>query len=1125
MSMMTYTYSLDMVPSNVKTIVSLNQGDEDFTLIFNLYASRGSFTLESGTTAMIKGTKPDGNGYSVDATIDVLNSTVTVAGDLQMTAAAGKGVFELSLYHGTKKLYSSNFYIVIEHAALDKTTVASDSKVAELYAVEDNAEEIIAAGAQYAAYKEALDETADGAAESARQAKASEDAAAQSLREYNQTYRDDMAEWNSTYSHSIDVINYKTQVISELKTDADAISNRALDLATMASNETSEFATQVASMKTNQTRMQLLLNEAFDGAYIENNAIYFTHQGEVVAGPFTGIGGGGGGGGSDSGNNAVLTVSNTTGWQAMTVSESSECVTRVTWSSIEEGNETGNGTIQVTVNGITKALLNVVQGEVSIDISEYLAVGSNVIKETIKDTYGNSRTVNFSVEMVSISIFSSFDASIAYEGTISFPYTPVGAVSKTIYFLVDGEQIGTTTTSVSGRQMSYTIPQQTHGSHSIECYFDAIINGQTVTSNRLYYEVTCLESLNTDVIITSSFNRTSVDQYSSVPIPFTVYDPLSLTADVSITMNGNLLSNQTVDRTEHSYTIKMSTAGEMAIVISSGGTEKVINLTVIEADIDAEAETEDLALYLTSYGRSNSEAEPAAWEYGNIACQFSGFNWSSDGWQSDSDGITVMRVSGDARIIIPYRPFVTDFRTTGKTIELEFATRNVLNYDSTILSCMSGGRGIEVTAQKALLSSEQSSISTQYKEEEHVRIAFVAEKRSENRLLYIYINGIASGVVQYPADDDFSQVNPVNISIGSSDCTIDLYNIRVYDNDLTRYQILDNWIADTQDGTTLLQRYAHNNVYDAYGNIVIASLPSDLPYLIIECEELPQYKGDKKTVSGTYVDPVYPSRGFSYTGAQANVQGTSSQYYPRKNYKIKFKNGFNMNTGTVEDYPLRSNAIPTNEFCFKADVASSEGANNVELARLYNDACPYKTPAQKEDARIRQGIDGFPIVVFWADPASGRTSFIGKYNFNNDKGTSEVFGFEAPDESWEILNNTSDRVLWKNADYSGDDWLNDFEGRYPEDNTDARQLSEFASWVASTDTEAATDEALDSAVTYDGVTYTADTAEYRLARFKAQAWDYMEEDSTLFYYLFTELFLMVDSRAKNAFPSFIGTEV
>lgn len=49
------------------------------------------------------------------------------------------------------------------------------------------------------------------------------------------------------------------------------------------------------------------------------------------------------------------------------------------------------------------------------------------------------------------------------------------------------------------------------------------------------------------------------------------------------------------------------------------------------------------------------------------------------------------------------------------------------------------------------------------------------------------------------------------------------------------------------------------------------------------------------------------------------------------------------------------------------------------------------------------------------------------------------------------------------------------------------------------------------------------TFRYRsFAKFKAEFSDHFEKEAVLFYYLFTELFLMVDSRAKNMFPSFMG---
>lgn len=835
---------------------------------------------------------------------------------------------------------------------------------------------------------------------------------------------------------------------------------------------------------------------------LDSGLVYPTYRGVRSANGIPLAASGGGGGGGSMGNNAVITLKNDSGWIYKTVASGAACPVTFTWSSLEDELSTGPGVLKITNNGVQKHLSSVEQGTIKdLDVGPYLVAGANSIKINVTDTYGNSRTITFNVTCVALTLTSDFDNSIPYTGAFSYIYTPTGAADKIVHFKMDNTELPTATVTVSGRQQTQPIPAQSHGSHILEVWFEADVEGTPVESNRLVYDIICLEDGKTDPVIACDTIITTAEQYDNVVLQYRVYDPATMNANIVLSAPDMVDKPLTVDRTAQKWTYRPDTAGEQTLSITCGKTVKSIDLTVTESQIDVDAETESLALYLSSYGRSNNEENPAQWVSGDIAATFSNYNFVSDGWITDDDGITALRTAGDARLTIPLKIFEKDFRSTGKTIELDFATRDILNYDAVILSCWSGNRGLQLTAQKALLKSESSAISTQYKEDEHVRLSFVVQKRSAYRLLQVYINGILSGVIQYPDGDDFSQSDPVDITIGSSDCTVDLYTIRVYDNDLTRFQILDNWIADTQLASLKNERWKHNNVFDKYGQIVISQLPQDLPYLIINAPTLPQFKGNKITVSGEYVDPTDSRRSFTFTGAEADVQGTSSAEYARKNYKIKFKGGFTNKGVTTPNYQLRSDSVPTNVFTFKADVASSEGANNVELVRLYNDTCPYKTPPQLEDETIRQGIDGYPIVIFQNNGTE--TVFIGKYNFNNDKSSPEVFGFNADDESWEIRNNTSDRVVWKNADFTGTDWLNDFEGRHPDGNTNPTNLAALAAWIKSTDTT--------------GLSESEKTA--RLAKFKSELPNWMNVDSTLFYYLFTDLFLMVDSRAKNAFPT------
>ena len=843
----------------------------------------------------------------------------------------------------------------------------------------------------------------------------------------------------------------------------------------------------------------------------ETNLLWLTANGERIGdGIKVATSGGSGGGGGGESNNATLTLKNTTGWIYKSIALGAECPISFAWSSLADEMPTGSGVLKISVGGSVKHTTQIEQGSHTMDIGPYLPAGSSTVKVNITDVYGNSRSISFNLTVVELTLTSTFDARAAYSGAFQIPYTPTAAVEKTVTCKVDGTALPTVTVTTSGREVYFDIPAQSHGCHQIELYFTAMVDGESVESNHLHYAVICTESGNNRPIIAVDWRAATVEQFATLAIPYRVYDPASLTANVQL-HSGETGETQSlsVDRTQQIWSYRPETVGDLTLTLTCIGADAaaetavvLLEMTVTETKIEVNAETEKLSLYLTSYGRSNNEENPSQWSYGDVAASLTGFNFTSDGWVQDEDGITVLRVGGDARVEIPVQMFAQDFRSTGKTIEIEFASRSVLDYDAIIATCWTGDRGFQITAQQATLKSEKSEVTTRYKEDDHLRLSFVIEKRSGNRLIIGYVNGIISGMMQYPDSDDFSQAVPVTITLGSNDCTIDVYNIRVYESDLNRFQMLDNWIADTQNLGDKADRYERNNIFDQYDQILPTTLRPQQCYLIINCPVLPTYKGDKKTCSGTYVDPVNPKRSFTFTGAQIDVQGTSSQFYYVKNFKIKFKGGFVQDGKTVATYAMNDNAVPTSEFTFKADVASSEGANNVVLAEIYNDLCPVKTPAQEADPRVRQCIEGHPIVVFH-DAGSG-PKFIGKYNFNNDKGTAEVFGFTSGDESWEIKENGNAQVSFKTDDFTN--WQTSFEARYPDGNTDITRLQQFVAWVASTDTTVA------------GLT-DAEKAE-RLAKFKDELADWADVEDAIFYYLFTLVFLCIDQREKNAFPTY-----
>lgn len=855
-----------------------------------------------------------------------------------------------------------------------------------------------------------------------------------------------------------------------------------------------------------------------------------------------GIGGGGGSGsgegsGSGTGSSTVegydFKVTNASGFITKKIAAGQPLYLAFNFSSTVLGEPTGEGAVVVYISGALQYSDSCPQGLVVLpDFSSKLNPGyKSTIRVIVTDAYDKTAELRYTISCEDIRYTWTLTPQTVHNAPWTLYTTPYGDADKILHYSLDGVEMETVTTSVSGTRVAKAIPALTHGAHTIETWFIADINGSLIESVHLKSEFIYDAGETTPIIILID-PAESVAQYSTLGTSYVVYDPLNAQASISLSVDGVTVSEITVDRTPQVWSYQVMGAEDLTMEIDCRGTSREFAIEVVPSEYPIEMIEDGLVFALSAAGRSNGEANPALWSYGNVAATFSGFSWITDGWILDSNNHTMLSVAAGDTVTIPFEIFANDFRSTGFTLEVDMSTSMIRNYDTPVFSCWSGGRGFRLTAQQMEFHSAEKGITYPFKEDERIRVGVTVTRRQDGSLIFLYLNGEMCQVTNYERDDDFSQLSPVGISIGSPDCTVNIYGIRVYNIELNRRQMLTNYIASKGDADEMLALYQENDIFDTNGNVAASKLPMDLWYDVIDYSgtHMPAYKGDKVTVDIYHYDRVTPSENYVANGTQLDVQGTSSQWLPRKNYKAKSKNGITQNGKAVSGVALDPGDMLVSEFTYKKDYASSDLAHNTVLSGWYTDICPYKTPMQLEDPKVRQTIKGKPCVLF--NTSDGATlNFIGCYNKNLDKGTSKVFGFKDPHQVVEIKNNTDDLVLFMTDDFesldaSGDPlYLGAFEWLYPDGWTDPAMMKELWSFVVSCDPDNATNEALDEPVTYDGVTYSDDTGEYRIAKFRAEAGNYFELESVFAYKVFSDVELLMDNRAKNMFPAFAGSPI
>lgn len=639
------------------------------------------------------------------------------------------------------------------------------------------------------------------------------------------------------------------------------------------------------------------------------------------------------------------------------------------------------------------------------------------------------------------------------------------------------------------------------------------------------------------------------------------------------------------------------------------------------------------------------------------AAIFEGFNWYNNGWINDSDGNACLRVSNGAKVKIPLDLMKTQKLVTGLTFEFQLRLRNVQNYSTLITTTSSetdngdviitktinteegvcgsyynNGIGMCIGTQEAFFKSSNvtGAVSARYKEDVLMNLTFVVEKKGDQNydpLMHIYINGIDSGILPYADSESFAS-NAKELVFNSDYCDVDIYKIRVYIAPLSSVDVVHNFIADHKDVAlydvnkivkynngipqidyTLLRQYNLDNPSNPTMPVAIIQMIDDDN----NGERLPYVKDTKRKCNIEFInyslDYAYENKeitnikyisgcpSFYATNVEGDVQGTSSQGYPRRNFKFKFKkaDSWEYTNGPLKGQPINEKHIVNGKefkgyymdnedasettFTWKADYMESSGTHNTgftsfvkELYGKGDDNFNVHPLQDYVDAyanisnmpNYRTTIYGFPMLVFQKFN-DGHYEYVGKYNFNLDKGCDNVCGFTDPHDSkvkdengkylpfekvaecWELCNNKGTRCSFNVVNFAETNAsgqltvLEDFEVRYnyyKDDIEDAAKvnnneyilskyanLEKFANWLNSVNQSQARGAALPQAVTYDGVQYTNDTAAYRLAKFKAEFDQHLDFQYCAVYYIMTELIIGYDSRGKNMMLASWGPKV
>lgn len=736
----------------------------------------------------------------------------------------------------------------------------------------------------------------------------------------------------------------------------------------------------------------------------------------------------------------------------------------------------GTGTAYISINNIEVDTIGVKQGNNNIKVlGRYLTETDNLVSIYVRDRAGiASNQLNWAVIAGGVTLTSSFDYEVDYGITdvIKMPYNIETGVSGDVVLHLTVDGVKHEVPSVVGYN-EYTLSDLKLGlgAHSISMY--ATVG--KYTSNTINFNVAIVST--TELYLSSKFINGSKFTYGvPIPVDYRLSKISTETYTVHLMINGKIEKTQRLQVGSYYWTITNLAVGVHTLTIralSDDGLEDVSLNLALEVEKGVYTPVEDykygLLCDLNAIGKNNQDSTGTQWtdESGNgHHGRLVGFNFGTNGFINDE-----LVCDNDAYVEIPWSPWASN-AINGSTIDIIYTPINsgiedcrVLDYtaiiDNESTAEVKPFKGVfsDITQTIASSASSGTSASKTHLDDESGEIHLTWVLDRENKFFKIYLDGILSRIMFLTDDgsgtnkfyEDFSHDNFIylNSTKGQNCGTYNIKRFRVYGHALTSEQVLQNHLANIKDLEKQEEMYNFN-----YEN-------TTLPKMRLFGDTTNMTPTQTVNMRIEYISPNEEKYGQSFnTGIQNNpvrIQGTSSLAYPIKNYTVFLKDEF----GSPMFYnPFGDKSVPEQVFCLKADFIESSHSSNTGLAKFVND-CVYDTklPPQLENPSIRSTVCGFPIEVYI------NNSYIGIYNLNHDRYSTESFGYDYKKYPnmlvYEINSNSNTSAgafyqYGENAESSAniserDYYARDFKliyGNRTESNDTYSEIKELVQWVS-----------------------------------------------------------------------------